>query len=260
MLSLRTAWSKLQWSVVQRRLRGTLRFALVRSGKESTDKTNPLPHPFDQRYGVDTSGLIGGSDLRSGHKHDQFNTAYYGMAPSRFQTVMELWITDESHPAIGSYSFIDLGCGKGRVVMMASAFGLRQVVGVELHPALAAIAEANVATWSAAGRAVCPIRIVCQDATEFVLPEGPCLLYLFNPFASPVMKQLIERIENDFAQRQELLDIIYFNPEAGELLEAHSGFELLWTGTVAMSEEDAAVDRVASAEDICSVYRWVGSV
>jgi hypothetical protein len=42
------------------------------------------------------------------------------------------------------------------------------------------------------------------------------------------------------------------------LLEAHRGFELLWTGTVEMSEEDAAADYVASAEDICSVYRWVG--
>ncbi len=83
-------------------------------------------------------------------------------------------------------------------------------------------------------------------------------LYLFNPFAAPVMERLIDRIEADFRERPGLLDLIYFNPEAGELLEAHGGFELLWTGTVAMSEEDAAVDLVASAEDLCSVYRWVG--
>jgi len=102
------------------------------------------------------------------------------------------------------------------------------------------------------------VRIVCQDATEFVFPEGACLLYLFNPFAAPVMKRLIERIEADFAGRPGMLDLIYFNPEAAELLEAHRGFELLWTGTVAMSEEDTAVDWVASAEDLCSVYRWIG--
>jgi hypothetical protein len=91
-----------------------------------------------------------------------------------------------------------------------------------------------------------------------LFPDGACLLYLFNPFAAPVMKQLIERIEADFRGRPGMLDLIYFNPEAGQLLEAHGGFELLWTGTVAMSEEDAAVDLVASAEDLCSVYRWVG--
>jgi hypothetical protein len=132
------------------------------------------------------------------------------------------------------------------------------VVGVELHAALAGIAEANLAAWTAAGRAVCPVRILCGDATEFVFPDGPCLLYLFNPFAAPVMERLVERIEADFRGRPGMLDLIYFNPESGQLLEAHGGFELLWSGTVAMSEEDVAVDLVASAEDLCSVYRWIG--
>jgi SAM-dependent methyltransferase len=219
----------------------------------------PPRHPFDERYGVETGGLIGGEELRSGHRNDAFNTAYYAMVPSRFRWVMEYWIADESHAAIENYSFVDVGCGKGRAVLMASEFGFREVVGVELHPSLAKIAEANLAVWAAAGRAACPVRIVCQEATEFEFPEGPCLLYLFHPFGPPVLKQLIERIEVDFAGRHRMLDLIYFNPEGGELLEAHEGFELLWTGTVPMSEEDAAADRVASAEDLCSVYRWVGS-
>lgn len=215
-------------------------------------------HPFDERYGVETGGLIAGSELHSGHAHDEFNTAYYAMAPSRFQRVMENWIADESHPALEEYSFIDLGCGKGRAVMMASAFRFREAVGVELHAALARAAEANVAVWSAAGRAVCPVRIVCGDATEFAFPPGACLVYLFHPFTAPVLERLIERIESQFQERSGLLDLIYFNPEAGELLERHGGFKVLWTGTVALSAEDALADSVASEGDICSVYRWVG--
>ena len=260
MPKLRTAWSKLRWSLAQRGLSGTLRIALQRARRrpDQTQETKPQPHPFDERYGVDTGGLIGGGELRSGHRHDVFNTAYYGMAPSRFQWVMEQWLADETHAVLGDYSFIDLGCGKGRAVMMASEFGFRQVLGMELHAGLAKIAEKNVAVWRAADRAVCPVRILCGDATEFVFPDGACLLYLFNPFAAPVMKRLIERIEEDFHGRPGMLDLIYFNPEAGELLDAHAGFELLWTGTVAMSQEDAAVDLVASPEDICSVYRWKG--
>ena len=233
-------------------------WAWLRRRKDTLAEARPLPHPFDERYGVDTSGLIGGGELRSGHRNDVFNTAYYAMAPSRFHSVMKLWLEDETHPAIENYSFVDLGCGKGRAVLMASEFGFREVVGVELHDSLAAIAKANLAAWTAAERTVCPVRIVCQDATEFVFPEGACLLYLFHPFGAPVLKGLIERIEAYFAGRCGMLDLIYFNPEAGELLEAHGGFELLWSGTVAMSEEDSAVDRVASAEDLCSVYRWIG--
>jgi SAM-dependent methyltransferase len=260
MPKLRTAWSKLRWSLAQRGLGGTLRFALERARRQpnQTSETKPQLHPFDQRYGVDTGGLIGGGDLRSGHRNDVYNTAYYGMAPSRFQRVMEYWIEDQTHPPLENYSFVDLGCGKGRAVMMASEFRFREVVGVELHPGLAGVAEANVAAWTAAGRTVCPVRIIRQDATEFAFPDGACLLYLFNPFAAPVIERLVERIETDFAGRPGMLDLIYFNPEAGELLEAHGGFELLWTGTVPMSEEDTAVDMVASPDDLCSVYRWLG--
>jgi SAM-dependent methyltransferase len=259
MPGLATSLSKLRWSLAQRGLGGTLRYALLRASQKAPDQPRPDQHPFDQRYGVDTSGLIGGGELRSGHKHDLFNTAYYGMAPSRFRWVMQSWIDNLSPSAPADYTFIDLGCGKGRAVMMATEFGFRQAIGVELHASLAAIAEANAVIWAKAGRTACPIQILCQDATEFVFPQGPSLLYLFNPFTAPVMKRLIQRIEADFAARPGMLDLLYFNPEAAGLLDVHPGFELLWTGTMAMSEEDAAVDWVASPEDLCSIYRWVGS-
>src|SRR5947207_9000390 len=139
MAKVRTAWSKLQWSLAQRGLSGTLRFAFERARRRpnQTDEAKPELHPFDLRHGVDTSGLIGGGELRSGHRNDVFNTAYYGMSPSRFQRVMEYWIADQTHAALEDYCFVDLGCGKGRAVMMASEFAFREVVGVELHASLA---------------------------------------------------------------------------------------------------------------------------
>jgi len=259
MRRLITTLAKLRWSLAQRGLLGTLRAASRRIRSPRGPRiTKPQKHPFDLRYGVDTSGLIGGGDLRSGHRHDIFNTAYYGMAPSRFRSVMSRWIADDIHGAIDSYSFVDLGCGKGRAVLMASEFGFRDVVGVELHSGLAKIAEANVAAWTASARAAAPMRILNKDAAEFVFPDGACLLYLFHPFTAPVLTRVIERIEADFAGRPGLLDVIYFNPEAGELLDAHPGFQRLWTGTVDMSEEDATVDWVASSDDLCSIYRWAG--
>ncbi len=74
-------------------------------------------------------------------------------------------------------------------------------------------------------------------------------MYLFNPFAAPVVLRIIKRIEAEFANRPGMLDLIYFNPEAEQLLQGHPGFELLWTGTMAMSEEDQAADPVASPDD-----------
>jgi SAM-dependent methyltransferase len=254
------AWSKLRWSLAQRGLKGTIRTTFGRLRRyETANDAKPRLHPFDVRYGVDTSGLIGGGDLRTGHKNDVFNTAYYGMAPSRFRQAIADWLADDSHTVVADYNFVDLGCGKGRAVMLASEFPFRQVIGVELNPSLAEIAKDNVAVWTGAGRAICPVQVICQDATEFVFPDGSCLLYLFNPFAAPVVTRLIGGIESQFASRPGKLDLIYFNPEAGHLLDGHEGFELLWAGTVPMSEEDTAADYVASPDDLCSIYRWVGN-
>lgn len=250
------AWSKLRRSLAPRGLKESPQPAKPPIPESSA--TPPL-HPFDRRYGVDTSGLIVGDDLRSCHAHDIFNTAYYGMAPSRLRWIMEHWISDETHPGLEAYAFVDLGCGKGRAIMLASEFPFRQAFGVELHPGLARIAQRNLVLWEAAKRNLCPVQVTCQDATEFLFPPGHCLLYLFHPFGAPVVERLIEGLASQFAGRPGALDVIYFNPEAGDLFESRAGFKLLWTGTVPMSEEDTAADSAASPQDLCSVFRWIGT-
>ena len=249
------ALRKLRWSLAQRGLGGTLRFAAGRLSTKGDGK--PGVHPFDVRHGTDTSGLIGGADLPTGHANDVYNTAYYGMSPSRFAGAMELWRgTLEGGAEPREYAFVDLGCGKGRAVMLATEMPFREVVGVELHPGLAATAERNLRGWEAAGRVVTKGRIVQGDATEFAFPEGRCLLYVFNPFARPVMEAVVRGLAASFRDRQGELDVVYFNPESAEAFGA--GFERLWGGTIAMSEEDAAADLVASPDDECHLYRWVG--
>lgn len=256
MPSVGGAVRKLRWSVAQRGLLGTLKFAMGRMGTKDDGK--PKVHPFDVQHGTETSGLIGGSDLATGHAHDVYNTAYYGMSPSRFRGAMERWMALPPTSPPESYTFVDLGCGKGRAVLMATQLSFREVVGVELHPELARVAGENLRLWQGAGKSVTPARVVCADATEFEFPAGPCLLYLFNPFAGPVVERLLMRIEGSFQDRPGMLDIVYFNPESADVFEAADGFELMWSGTVAMSAEDAAADLVASPDDLCNLYRWVG--
>ncbi|MDQ2834242.1 MAG: class I SAM-dependent methyltransferase [Acidobacteriota bacterium] len=265
MTRLASAWRKFHWSLLHLGSLATLRALFERAQRAAGSRGISAPHaaasihPFDLRHGVETSGLIGGADLQSGHRNDIYNTAYYGMAPSRFRWILDFWIDDCTHSSIEQYTFVDLGCGKGRAVMMASEFPFLEVIGVELHPGLAGTARQNVALWQRTHPASATMRILHQDATEFIFPAGPCLLYLFNPFAAPVVDRLIDNIEAQFADRPGTLDLIYFNPECGDLLDARPGFELLWSGTVPLSQEDAAVDSVASPEDLCSVYRWTGT-
>jgi SAM-dependent methyltransferase len=226
-------------------------------------------HPFDLEFGVRTSGLVAGRHLKSGHRHDRHNTAYYGIAPSVFEALMKRWRKSGPAALIEEFSLIDIGAGMGRAVLMAAEMPFRAVVGVELNATLAGIARRNLTLWRAAGRARAPMKIVCQDAVEFQLPHGPCLALLFNPFGAPVLRRLLAGWRKVLAGRAGDLDLLYVNNEQEGVLEETRGFTRLFLGQVRRSRGDAIADHKilanqpdgeyasANYED-CSIWRWVG--
>jgi len=227
-------------------------------------------HPFDVEFGVLTSGLVAGRNLKSAHRHDRHNTAYYGVAPSVFQALIRRWQRSRPGSRIEDFSFIDIGAGMGRAVLLGAEFPFRRVVGVELNLTLARIARRNMAVWRAAKRAKAPMRLVCGDAVEFALPAGPCLAFLFNPFGAPVMRRLLTAWSRTLAGRDTQLDLIYVNNEQERELERQTGFVRLFSGQVQRSRADAIADHrilanqpegeyaSANYED-CSIWRWAGN-
>jgi len=234
--------------------------------------THPI-HPFDQIHGTDTSGLVPARDLSTGHPNDEHITAYYGVAPSILRTLIQHWRQTNPPHHITDYTFLDIGAGKGRAVLLASEFPFRQVIGVELNPAMAAIARSNADIWTQAysadptASATAPVHIVQEDALSTGLPNGPTLAFLFHPFEDPVLKLLLRRIETVFADRIGSLDLLYVNAEHGAVLDKHPAFTLLWQGQVPMSPEDHAADLEAIAQqeeygstgdELCAIYRYTG--
>ena len=123
-------------------------------------KDGLIRHPFDLEFGVRTSGLIAGRNLHAGHRHDRHITAYYAIAPSVFQNILVRWRRCRPIAPLDAYTFIDLGAGMGRALLLAAAYPFRAVVGVELHPTLAHIARRNLSQWRAAGRTRVPCACI----------------------------------------------------------------------------------------------------
>lgn len=237
-------------------------------------KLTDLPiHPFDQAHGVETSGLVPARHLKTGSPSDEHVTAYYGVAPSILRSLVKHWSETEPRDPLSTYTFVDIGAGKGRAMLVASQFAFRRVVGVELNPALAALARNNLAAWTAShaadptAPALASIELVEQDALEFVLPEGPVLLFLFHPFEAPVLEELMRRLLEQLGGRtRPVLDILYVNAECREVLDRLPAFVRLFLGPVAMSPEDHAADLEAIAQqkeygstgdEECAIYRYM---
>lgn len=228
-----------------------------------------MRHPFDLEFGVRTSGLVAGRDLKTGHRADRHNTAYFGVAPSVFQSMIVRWRRLKPAAPIDEFTFVDLGAGMGRALLLAAEFPFRAAIGVELNPTLARIGRRNMAVWRKSGRALAPMRMVCRDATEFPLPAGPCVVFLFNPFGAPVLRRILSLWNRNLAGRERQLDILYVNNEQERVLRLQPGFARLFAGQVGRSRADAIADHrilanqpdgeyaVTNWED-CSIYRWMG--
>jgi len=252
---LRVPLDKLRWSLHHRGVFGSVKAAATRLASRNQPEPAPQVHPFDKQHGVETSGLITAANLRSGHRNDLLGTGYSGIPPSRFRAVIDRWIATPLLAPITTYSFIDIGCGKGRALMLATAHPFAEIIGVELHPGLASTASANLEKWRITHPSTPPTRIVTQDATEFPFPETPCLVYLYNPFAEPILAAVIDQLDRSFAARPRPLDVLLCNAATEKPLAEHRSFTKLWTAPIPVSPEDAAAEPYAASAEICSLYR-----
>ena len=138
----------------------------------------PSRDEFDSTHGTDTGGLTSLHllHIRSANKSD--GTRYQAADPAIFQRLMQ------SIPVEG-YTFVDLGCGKGRVLWMARERGYRNIIGVEFSH-LAKVARRNVRGMG--------IAVFTEDAAGFDFPKVPLVIFLFNPFKGAVVKKVIGRL------------------------------------------------------------------
>ncbi len=248
---------------------------LVPRAAGSNAAAAPPVHPFDALRGTDTGGLIRGRELHTGHASDRHVTAYYGVAPSILHTLLGIWQLQTAPVfSLDRYTFLDVGAGKGRAMLVAAEAPFREVAGVELNPSLAQIAEENFrraqsaqARENGAPELLSSLRLAVGDVLEAPLPEGPVLMHLFHPFESPLLRRLLGRIGTSFGDRPRQMDLLYVNAEHTAVIDRNSAFERVWQGTVPMSTEDHLADlrEIATqleygstGDEQCAIYRYTG--
>jgi len=174
---------------------------------------------FENRWGTDTARV---ADL------DSLGIA----APGRVRYEPSGWL--DLRRVLGHRDvtaddvFLDLGSGKGRVVLQAARYPFRRVIGVELSPSLVRIAAANVDARRDKLRCS-DIEFVTADATKFVVPDDVTVVYLYNPFRGPLFAAAIDRVCESLDRRPRSLRLIYRTPLEEELILDTGRFRLVRT-------------------------------
>jgi trans-aconitate methyltransferase len=116
-------------------------------------------------------------------------------------------------------TLVDLGAGMGRVVLHAARRPFRQIIGVEVSPALVEVAKENRDAYRGP-RACRDLRLVRADAATFALPRGDLVVYLYNPFDAVVLATILDRL----ASRAGDAVLIYHTPVEAPAVDAHPAF------------------------------------
>ena len=171
---------------------------------------------YDFDFHVNTTGAtVGWRDRLLG----QFLSPYQPTEPALFHQMIAAQEIDFSQ-----FTFIDLGSGKGRTLLMASDYPFRRIVGVELLPELHRAAQENIRGYRNSTQKCFVVEAVCGDACDFVFPAEPILLYLFNPVSETGLRQVIDKLEDSLAQKPRPIRILYHNPLLEGVLSESSVF------------------------------------
>lgn len=183
---------------------------------------------FDREFGTETSGRVESENLGFANPEASANAILYLPSPA-CQTRWMISAVGADHRQV---AFVDLGCGKGRVVVVASEYPFRRVIGVDLSPALVHIAAQNARIIAQRHPGRTPIEAAVADAAEFVFPELPLLLHFYHPFESAITARVLTHLKKSFdaAPRRVIVAYLLYASAIDDVLAifaAHSWLPLV---------------------------------
>lgn len=126
------------------------------------------------------------------------------------------WMLDElfkAYELTQNGTFVDYGCGKGRVVFYVHDHFNIPVVGVEMNDQLYREALLNESTYSQHKKKIRkPIRIEHEFAEKYEVEENDCCFFLFNPFSLQIFMKVIQNILTSVDKHERTVDIILYYP------------------------------------------------
>lgn len=162
---------------------------------------------FDVPNGVDTAQIVDLESLTIESDSKLYGYRYEPILPVEFHEMMAV-----AGDVAARRVFVDLGCGKGRAVLLAAEYAFRRIVGVEFARELAELAQRNLKTYRNPRRKVSELEIVWGDAAQFQVPDDPIVLLVHNPFNEVVMKAVVENLLHSLERVPRPATVIYGNP------------------------------------------------
>ncbi len=161
---------------------------------------------FDLKYGTDTMRRVEVDSLDTDSGNKARATPYQA---TKMRPLLKLF-RKLALPKDGV--FVDIGCGKGRVLLIAAQLGFRKVVGIEFSSRLCEHARENAELFLKKYPSSSAIEVIETDVTRYEFKEDENIFFLYNPFDSIVLGQVLDKIGKSVLKAPRDIWMIYNNP------------------------------------------------
>lgn len=161
---------------------------------------------YERKIGIETLHIENLESLDT--LSDDYENNHHYQGASYYVLVL---LFDEFKKHSDSTTFIDYGCGKGRVLIMAAIKGFKDIVGIDLAKELCDSSNQNINQVKSQFPTT-HFHVIQADATTFSGIDHIQTFFFFNPFGRSVMNLVVEQINQSILRNPRDIYIIYVNP------------------------------------------------
>lgn len=169
---------------------------------------------FDFKYKTDTNKKAALEDLAILSENSQHGFKYQATPIKPLKKIFK-----RINASIKDKVLVDFGCGKGRVLMIASLFSYREVRGVEFSPELCRIATENCAKFAGSIGTKTAFKIIESDVVFYRIREDENIFFFYNPFDRVVLGKVLDNIIKSIEACPRKVILIYYNPRMRDIIE-----------------------------------------
>ena len=182
---------------------------------------------YDWDFRVDTtSATVDWRDRLLGLFHSPYQPTEPALFHEMLASLMRASATlSSARLDFREFTFIDMGSGKGRALLMAADYPFRCVLGIELLAELHRLAKENIGKYKSELQQCFAIDCVLGDGGEFAFPAEPTVLYLFNPLPESGLVRMMNHLEHSLREHPRVVFVLYHNPQLEPVITQNAKFE-----------------------------------
>jgi SAM-dependent methyltransferase len=182
---------------------------------------------FDLKHGLDTQTPILIRNLETSAPGARYAVHYEGAAIPLIHKILRQLRTDLSR-----FTFIDLGSGKGRVLLIAAQYPFKSVIGVEFSETLHGIAQANISKFVEQRLTKTHPRSINMDASEFDFSQfADKVVFCNNPFTVTLTLRVLDNLKLSLRKTGHRGIFVYLTPIPPTVKDKLDTFHLIAQGS-----------------------------